>query len=583
MKRTMKLTTLLLALVMIVGILPISAMAAEGDFVITITNDDPNSSADHTYEAYQIFAGDLKVNEDGSTTLSNIVWGDHVDGAALLAALKAETHFGVGEANLFSSCTNAAEVAEVISVPSFEQNNNLATFAKVAESCLNDTAPYSSTEATAPYTITIPSTEPGYYLVKDMDGSLDGIENRDYTRYILKVVKSTSVEHKGSVPTLDKTVSTSESSGYSERITTAMAKTYYYKLTASLPSDYADYEWYYLALHDTMSPGITFQRIESIVISSNNGRDITVLYDADDPATHNQPYFSVPTATTEITTGEQSGWSTFTVACEDLKANFGTEENPVYLKLLNTNQIIVTYSAMLNENAIIGSTGNPNDADLEFSNNPGDENDKGKTPPDESRVYTFELNVIKQDGETQVKLSGAKFVLFREYHVGVGADAVEHTEYAFVDENGKVIAWAPYLNAEAVPEGTEDALVASVLESDANGNFKVSGLNAGTYYLREVESPDGYNLLLEDVVVTITASIDNESEAVVSMTCDTNAKGGYELDAANGRVIIKVHNRKGSSLPETGGMGTTLFYVFGGLMVCAATVLLITKKRMAAN
>ena len=123
---------------------------------------------------------------------------------------------------------------------------------------------------------------------------------------------------------------------------------------------------------------------------------------------------------------------------------------------------------------------------------------------------------------------------------------------------------------------------ASVLKSNDNGLFNVIGLDQGTYYLKEIKAPDGYNLLKDEVKIVITATVSAEDKKVTKLDVTADGTTGTG-DASKGTVGIEMENNKGTELPETGGIGTTIFYTVGGVLVLAAVVLLVTKKRMGAR
>ena len=243
--------------------------------------------------------------------------------------------------------------------------------------------------------------------------------------------------------------------------------------------------------------------------------------------------------------------------------------------------LIVEYSAVLNQNAEVGLPGNPNTVHLEYSNKPdqsgsgsgqpGDENETGNTPEDKVIVFTYELDVTKVDGQNAEtkKLENAKFVLLNK----------TKNKVAKVTADGKLDGWI------ALPGENQPWDPSSVLTSDANGLFKVIGLDDDTYYLREIEAPTGYNLLANDVEVKITATTANGQDWTdgnpataltnLAVTADnTSGTGSRHRIAA-----ITIANNAGSTLPETGGIGTTIFYVLGSTLVVAAIVFLVTRRR----
>ena len=226
---------------------------------------------------------------------------------------------------------------------------------------------------------------------------------------------------------------------------------------------------------------------------------------------------------------------------------------------------------------MVGLDGNPNEVYLEYSNKPdqsgsGDTNNTGKTPEDKVIVFTYELDTTKVDGQDNTKkLEDAEFVLYRK-------ESDNSKKYATVDANFKVTGWT----------GNEEE--STKLTSDANGLFRVIGLDDGTYYLKETKAPSGYNLLSSDIEVVITATTTNgqnwtdgvASSALTNLAVTAGGNAGTG-DINTGIAAITVANNKGSTLPETGGIGTTIFYIAGGVLVLAAAVLLVTRKRMSVK
>jgi len=222
---------------------------------------------------------------------------------------------------------------------------------------------------------------------------------------------------------------------------------------------------------------------------------------------------------------------------------------------------------------VIGLNGQENKVYLTYSNNPnwtgtGTEtpDDKGKTPEDKVIVFTYELDTTKVDGnDNTIKLENAKFILSRK-------TAANADEYAKVTD-GKLTGWT-------TTKGDATELV-----SGTDGLFKVAGLDSGTYYLTETQAPSGYNTLTDPIKVELTATtVNNQTwdEVAASALTELSVKADEvagTVDEKKGIGSITIANNKGSSLPSTGGIGTTMFYVGGGVLVAGAGVLLITKKR----
>ena len=525
MKTMHKLFALLLALIMVMG-LATTAFADETEYTITINN------ASGTYAAYQVFAGDLA--EDGKT-LSNIVWGTGVDGEALLAALTTEKIEVDGEEvdnpeyiEVFKDCENAADVAEVLA-----NYNNDADVVKAFASVVGN---YLTTVVAGTGTNSVTVKGAGYYFLKNTNvPETDGV----YTRYILCVVENTSVTHKGSVPTLDKEVeekndSTDDEPTWGDTADHDVGDTINYKLTGTLSDQYADYLSYYYCFSDTMSAGLKLD-VDSIKITVN-GIDITESF-----------------TITETTNG-----FTAEANLKEITKGVDAEGNEVDVTIKASDKIIVTYSAKLTEDAKVGAEGNENEAGLSYNNNPyfeGDGNpdtlDKpenpGETPKDTTIVFTYETIVNKVDEEGN-DLEGAGFTLYKW--------DVEKNDWIVVEE----------ITGETT--------------------FEFSGLDEGKYKLVETTVPDGYNKA-DDIIFYIESTLDDENEEldelVVKNEADEVISGEgltFTADKTAGSVTTDVENKAGAILPSTGGMGTQLFYVIGGILVLAAVVLLVTKKRM---
>lgn len=537
MRKVKKLLGLLLAAVMVFA-MGVPTFAASGTYSITINE----ASAGHTYEAYQIFAGDLSEN---GQTLSNVKWGDGVNNEenALLNALK--------ETSAYQSCTTAADVAKVLE-GYVDNSSEMKEFADIVGQHLSTTTSGtlgSYDEGSKSYTIS--GLAAGYYLVKDKDGSVSGADA--YTDFILKVVKDTTATPKSDVPTVEKKVQEddkyNQDGGYGNRYNDVadwnIGDAVPFKLIGTLPANFADYDTYQYIFHDTLSDGLDL-----------NEGSIKVYY-ASDKAGTDKTEISSEKYTVNVPGTECS----FEVAFADLTSVEGVTAN---------KYIIVEYTATLNKDAEIGLPGNPNKVYLEFSNNPnsGGEEDTGKTPEDKVIVFTYELDVTKVDGtDTDIKLKDAEFKLYDK-----------NGKYVIVDADGKVTGWAD--NEEG----------GSTLKSDGNGLFKVIGLDDGTYYLKETKAPDGYNKITEPIEIVITAATENDQNweagegpkdaltaLEIQVTVGSSETSGNG-DTETGIVATDIQNNKGAELPGTGGMGTTIFYVLGAILVLGAGVLLIARR-----
>ncbi len=581
MKRIKSLAAILLSLTMVM-LLVVPAFAA-GPYSITIQNDKEG----HIYEAYQIFAGDVASDEaqEGNAEgpiLSNIIWGNGVNGTDLLVALKA------ADAEKYGGCETAADIAEALGADNATAAD-AAAFAEIAARHLTNAEGTATEPVEGNYVIN--NLAAGYYLVKDQNGSLEG-DADTATEYIVQVLGNVTMEPKDSdIPTVEKKVSDEEYTqyegaqgpgyqppygyGYNDVADWDIGDSVPFKLIGSIP-DMSAYDTYEYIFTDTLSNGLTLQADTIKVYIARNPYDQVNNY---------EPLIMGADYTLDVQNVGANGGGSFSIAFEDLKTNR-------YLTGANKEEyhyVIVTYDATLNTNAVIGLDGNPNSVDLQFSNNPNGDG-LGRTTEDTVIVFTYELDGTKVDGANiDTKLEGAEFVLLNG----------GHTQVAHI-ENGKLVGWVNLPdgynngNYEEIPYEVWEAFNETtnvIMTSTAEGVFGVSGLDDGTYYLMEIKAPTGYNLLDHDLEIVIAATTENgqtwddgiPANALTALTISVDGGNAENGNAETGAVALTVRNNQGSTLPETGGIGTTLFYVIGGLLVIGAGILLIVRLRMRAS
>lgn len=480
----------------------------------------PNNK--HTYEIYQIFTGTPFTDTTGKTTLSDIKWGENAasgnaEGAAVSdTVLKALA--AVSGTNETAILTEVEKYVDLTGNPAFK-----ATYGSPA------------------------SVPAGYYLIKDDDNATVD----SHTLYLVEVInQNIDIQPKTDVPSVEKKVLENTKhqqddgygTDYNDTADYHIGDMVPFKLIGRIP-DMSRYQTYKYVFHDTLCKAF-YAPTED---------DITV-YLSDSKATLGTDITNFSTIDVSI---DPDGETTITVSFADLKS---------VTDVAKDKYIVVSYSAELNEKASIGhgTPGNTNEVYLEYSNNPKGTG-TGKTLKDKVIVFTYELDVNKVDGQdTNKKLQGAKFKLLNS----------DQTKYARVDTTGKLNGW------------TIDETAATELESDENGLFKVIGLDDGTYYLKETVAPSGYNTLADPIKLVITADTSNGQNGLGNTTELTTIKVTVDNvtttpgNVANGTVSIDVKNNQGTTLPGTGGIGTTIFYVVGGGLMVAAAILLITKKRM---
>lgn len=518
--------------------------ASAADTTYTITINKPAGDIDRTYEAYQIFKGNLSGN-----TLSDIEWGTGIDGAAFLTELKKNSDY--------ASCTDAKTVAEKLA--SFTKNSDEAVaFAKLAGKFLTDVKVTSSAGQ-----ITVPA---GYYLLKDATAVTDNALSLN----ILEVVKDVTVSPKADHPTVDKKIGTDITTGVAANEATIGDKVPF--VIASKVPQMQGYTKYFFVLNDSMTAGLTYNKDVAIKIGAT-----TLAADAYD-----------------VTYDDTANTMKIVI------------KNFIQYKSQADADIVVTYSATLNENANLSTNkGNKNTVKLTYSNNPnvdykGDNEPTstdpvGVTPEHVTVTYSTQLQLTKVDGKDKSKLEGVEFQItgtsiktavskghyFKQDAAGTYYQLKDGT---FTDTAPAPETESKYVSTSVkyaeVTDSTEQTKMQKVTASgttDKNGLITFKGLGAGTYYITELKTLGGYNLLTAPIIVEITATPGTTS-------CTWTAKvNGENATFEDDMVKLTVENNKGSVLPITGGIGTTIFYVIGGLLVCGAVVMAITKKKLSVE
>lgn len=464
---------------------------AKKTFTITVNE----AKAGHTYEAYQILKGDLSKSQ---TTLSNVDWG---------TGIKADKKTDL-----------AKDAKAYVEKLSGMNSSDIKAEAQKIASALSDTVAGSVSVTQDNAKAEITGLEPGYYLIKDKDSSLTGDEA--YTEYILNIVADTTITPKTDVPSVEKKVkdtndTTGDTTEWQDSADYDIGDVVPFQLTATLPANVELYKSYYLKFDDTLSQGLDFKK-ETVTVKLGN-KDVTEFFK----------------------TNYDAASKKLTFTCDNILAE--------KFEAKNRDTIVVEYKATLNENAIIGSKGNPNKVKLEFSNNPnnGGEGDKGETPDDTVIVFTYKVVINKVD-ENNKALDGAEFTLYKKI------------------------------------KGEADKEIKAVISGDKNDVFTFSGLDDGDYVLKETKTPDSYNTA-KDIAFTITAdhSIVSDAPELKSLSGD-KVTGNITLkaDKAEGSLSTPVQNFKGSVLPSTGGAGRVAIYVIGAILVVGGGIVLVTKKRV---
>lgn len=476
-------------------------------FAVEDTTISAPAGSTRTYAVYQIFTGDLSGN-----VLSNVKWGKNGTGTegtavdqTIIDALAA-----------VNSSSDTAKLAEIKKYVNFDSD-------AIGE--VSDGNP-----------LTVPT---GYYLIQD-NGPVG--EGGAYSLYVVKVVGPTTISPKVAQVTSEKKVidtndTTGTSAGLQDSADYDIGDAVPFQLKGVVAADYANYTVYQFTFHDTQSSGLNFN--QSSVVVKVDGTAIDSGYSV-------------------VTTGLTDG-CTFEVRFADLKQIASVRAGSV---------ITVDYTSTLNENAVIGSAGNPNTMYLEYSNNPNDTQGTttGKTPADTVIVFTYKVVINKvtknpaYDPDTAGSqeynpLTGAAFKLEKQIK---GADGAEDT-------------W------QLVKEFTVDA------QNPASA-FEFTGLDDGNYRLTETVTPGGYNSITPIVFTVEAVHTDGDTPALTALTGNKiSGEITFTSSVSDASLSADVVNNAGTTLPETGGIGTTIFYALGGLLVLTALVLLVTRKRMGTK
>ena len=394
------------------------------------------------------------------------------------------------------------------------------------------TATVSADASNGKYTATFTGLGYGYYVVAVPGATLANAKSQYAT---LVSVHSTKVDAdiKGDLPTVDKKV---QVDGTGKDATDAkIGDTLTFTLTSTIP-DMSAYDTYTFNFKDTLSKGLTFGQVKSVKVEN-----VTL--------TENTDY--------TVTTPTASNNNTLTVAMKDFKtkqqANAG-------------KKITVTYTATLNENAVVGGAGNVNSAKIQYSNNPST-NGTGESEPSKVRVFTYGFTVDKYTGDqytdAATRLAGAEFTLAHK----------DGSAISFVQVSaGSATANAVYRVAKAGETGT------TTITTPANGKVVFEGLKNGEYTLTETKAPAGYNKLASAIGVKVNGQNNgtDTTNATVTFTYNNDNGNDYNQTASNG--VIPVQNKSGAILPGTGGMGTIAFTVIGVLVIALGVAWTLKRK-----
>ncbi|MBR6763779.1 MAG: isopeptide-forming domain-containing fimbrial protein [Clostridia bacterium] len=527
-----KILALALALMMVFSLATTAFAAEDNDpntFTITITAPANGSLTNHTYAVYQIFTGKLFVDNKGNE--------DTADDETILSDIVYGKNYGTeGEEVPETVLTTLAGMSGEAAAKKLNGEKKGDLFARLDAS-------NSWTYENAPA---------GYYLIVDVSSNLP--QGETSSAFVLELIDDAEITSKHTAgPVVEKKIKdindslANSTTEWQDSADHDIGDAIPFQLKMTVPANFADFkeygEAYRFVFHDTEEPGLTFQQNSVKVFV--DGSEITTGFEVVYPTDH------------------KNDDDTFDVVFADLTKIGSVQVGSV---------ITVEYASILNEKAILGSQGNVNTVYGEYSNLHRPDY-PGRTPDDSVIAFTYKVVVNKVD-EAGAALAGAEFTLEKFVKVLPEGKTATETVYAAEDNQTIVGYW----------------IAVDQVETEPGTVFTFTGLDDGNYRLTESKTPDGYNTI-DPIEFTVTADHDIKWETprteMLNSLNGNKATGEvrqitFTASDDKGTLTTDVINKAGTVLPETGGMGTTIFYAVGGVLVVAAVVLLVTKKRASS-
>lgn len=567
---------------------PVSMAFAEGN--TTVTFNDPDYATSTTYKGIQIFKA--KVTKDnGTTSVSGIEWagtGTEIQTAVVNAIKKKDNNYSSDYAQDAADWLSAH--AEGTGTGSKVASDNV--FSLIAANLKDSAAWQKTSRGDASFS----KLDAGYWLfLTDNAGKPDGKSTDAFTSPVYAVIDGTNttvtIIPKKSVPTVEKKIlddnkakddiTTVPATDWDDVADSQIGQKVNYKLTGTVASNYATFDTYAYKFTDKLSTGLDYIADSAKVFALKGGT-----------------YTEISSENYTVTPADSSNENTLTV---EFKVGDGDKGLKDVQGIDASTQIVVFYKAKLNKDVVIGNKdgdfgGNPNTVTLTYSNNPYGE-DKGETIKDTAADFAFKLNLKKVDQGTEKGLGGAVFTIQSD-------DTNTKGQYVASEDNeAKNVVAGQLVTVE--PGNLPDYVrFTSSRVSGKEGTIEVKGLDAGSYKVTEIQTPDPakYPTKADPFTFTIDATYDKTNMKVKNLAATVpetgrtdiavgeldNSAGDNKLtgtqngiDGATGLVTITVGNTKSVGLPLTGLNGVTFTWIAGGAVLCIGVAHLIRSRKQA--